>query len=425
MRVDMSRVCIMNAQILNNLLGNAAKFTHQGFIKVSAKWHDEQRQWVAIHVTDTGIGIPKQKLQAIFLPFEQVDGSISRQYGGFGLGLSITQELVKAHGGELWVKSKQHKGSQFVFTVPSYTGQKPLTPQQQQQLQARRAGASRTQNKLAGLSAAEALGAAPSSLTGSLSGSRRRNSRLVLPPSPPAAAGDVSSGRWVVVGGGAAAAKHGGREAAGTLPSAVSAPPLANGTTIAADSAGTSSNGPLTADLLDSCVGEDFDKELPYDAAQLSALASCKPYTTTHSPTGSSHSGSMQRVGSNTLRHTSSMLSITAPSASVGRGASAAAAAAAAAAATDGAADDDALDITPVLPHRDQRPSQFACTGRYQVLSVDDDPVNQTVVQSLLASTGYEVVCLYNGQQTLEYIENAAVLPDLILLDMLMPDMSG
>jgi CheY-like chemotaxis protein len=82
------------------------------------------------------------------------------------------------------------------------------------------------------------------------------------------------------------------------------------------------------------------------------------------------------------------------------------------------------LDITPV-PNRDQRPSQFACTGRYQVLSVDDDPVNQTVVRSLLASTGYEVVCLYSGQQMLEYIESAEVLPDLVLLDMLMPDMSG
>jgi signal transduction histidine kinase len=59
-------------QVLNNLLGNAAKFTRQGCIRVSASWHDSQHQWVAVHVTDTGIGIPKQKLASIFLPFEQV-----------------------------------------------------------------------------------------------------------------------------------------------------------------------------------------------------------------------------------------------------------------------------------------------------------------------------------------------------------------
>jgi hypothetical protein len=60
------------SQVLNNLLGNAAKFTRQGCIRVSASWHDSQHQWVAVHVTDTGIGIPKQKLASIFLPFEQV-----------------------------------------------------------------------------------------------------------------------------------------------------------------------------------------------------------------------------------------------------------------------------------------------------------------------------------------------------------------
>lgn len=59
-------------QVLNNLLGNAAKFTRQGTIRVSASWHDGQHQWVAVHVSDTGVGIPKHKLASIFLPFEQV-----------------------------------------------------------------------------------------------------------------------------------------------------------------------------------------------------------------------------------------------------------------------------------------------------------------------------------------------------------------
>jgi signal transduction histidine kinase len=65
-----ARLCLL--QVLNNLLGNAAKFTRQGTIRVSASWHDSQHQWVAVHVTDTGVGIPKHKLASIFLPFEQV-----------------------------------------------------------------------------------------------------------------------------------------------------------------------------------------------------------------------------------------------------------------------------------------------------------------------------------------------------------------
>jgi CheY-like chemotaxis protein len=372
-------LCLCRSQILSNLLGNAAKFTHQGSIRVSAKWHDEQRQWVVIQVTDTGIGIPKQKLQSIFLPFEQVDGSISRQYGGFGLGLSITQELVKAHGGELWVSSRTHKGSQFAFTIPSYTGQKPLTPQQQQQLQLQ----SRRSTPLARSAAA-------------VDAVRRRSSSraLMAPMSPPAAA--AAAAEQSSCNGITAAAD---RRPASALNADASAAVAGSAGSKGVGSPATVAPSALTADLLDSCVGDEYATELPYDAAQLSALASSKPYSS--NPTASSSgSGSLQRVGSRALHHASSMLSLSA------------------------AVDGDGLDITPV-PNRDQRPSQFACTGRYQVLSVDDDPINQTVVQSLLASTGYEVVCLYNGQQTLEYIENADVLPDLILLDMLMPDMSG
>jgi K+-sensing histidine kinase KdpD len=63
-------------QILNNLLGNAAKFTARGHISVGAGWRDESRQQVAVYVLDSGIGIPKHKLSSIFLPFEQVSGGV-------------------------------------------------------------------------------------------------------------------------------------------------------------------------------------------------------------------------------------------------------------------------------------------------------------------------------------------------------------
>lgn len=398
------------AQVLNNLLGNAAKFTHHGFIRVSAQWHDEQRQWLAIHVTDTGIGIPKQKLQSIFLPFEQVDGSISRQYGGFGLGLSITQELVKAHGGELWVKSKEHKGSQFAFTIPSYTGQKPLTPQQVQQLQSKRSMLlPRAALRSGGVSDSASSGAAAAAAADL---SRRMSSSQGLLPavSPTAAAAAGGDGSHAVAPVSSTTKDLAALQPNGTVAAAAAAtlePLGAPSSPGGAVGAGSRSSGPLIGDeeLGNSCVvEEEYDaRELPYDAAQLSALASSKPYTThPSSATGSSLSGSLQGITSRGIQHSNSMLSLT------------------------GAAieDEDGLDIT-LVPNRDQRPSQFACTGRYQVLSVDDDPVNQTVVRSLLASTGYEVVCLYSGQQMLEYIESAEVLPDLVLLDMLMPDMSG
>lgn len=106
-------------QVLNNLLGNAAKFTSQGFIRVSARKYADTNK-VVISVRDTGIGIPKNKLHSIFLPFEQVDMSISRKYGGCGLGLNIVQELVRAHRGDIWVQSLEGKGSCFTFTLPMH-----------------------------------------------------------------------------------------------------------------------------------------------------------------------------------------------------------------------------------------------------------------------------------------------------------------
>ncbi len=106
-------------QILFNLVGNAFKFTERGYIKITGDVHKNQLTSMAkITVSDTGIGIPEEKLSDIFKSFEQVDASISRNYGGTGLGLSITKQLVELHGGELWVESKLGRGSDFHFTIP-------------------------------------------------------------------------------------------------------------------------------------------------------------------------------------------------------------------------------------------------------------------------------------------------------------------
>jgi len=102
-------------QVLTNLMSNAAKFTDQGFIKVSAMYDNYQ---VIMSVQDTGIGIPPDRLGAVFVRFEQVDSSSTRRYGGTGIGMPLSLEFVKAHGGTMWLESKVGAGSTFFFSLP-------------------------------------------------------------------------------------------------------------------------------------------------------------------------------------------------------------------------------------------------------------------------------------------------------------------
>lgn len=105
-------------QILHNLIGNAIKFTHAGVVEVGigSRFRGDG-SWIEIYVSDTGIGIPADKLSGIFESFEQVDGSTVREYGGTGLGLTITKQLVELHGGGIRVESVVGQGSKFAFTL--------------------------------------------------------------------------------------------------------------------------------------------------------------------------------------------------------------------------------------------------------------------------------------------------------------------
>ncbi|MGL5192681.1 MAG: ATP-binding protein [Chroococcales cyanobacterium] len=123
-------------QILYNLVGNAIKFTKTGTVEISAEIWPNQEDMVskdsgeklaifpesphhlAITISDTGIGIPPHNLSQIFESFKQGDGSISREYGGTGLGLAVTKSLVELHGGQIWVESSPGEGSRFTFTLP-------------------------------------------------------------------------------------------------------------------------------------------------------------------------------------------------------------------------------------------------------------------------------------------------------------------
>jgi len=112
-------------QILYNLISNAAKFTDKnGDISVAVQMVGEDSDTVQIpsvvfSVRDTGIGLRSDDFKKIFEPFQQVDGSASRQYQGTGLGLALTKQLVEMHGGAIWVESPgEGRGSTFYFTIP-------------------------------------------------------------------------------------------------------------------------------------------------------------------------------------------------------------------------------------------------------------------------------------------------------------------
>ena len=102
-------------QILVNLLGNGVKFTEVGEVALVVTVQSEEIQF---QVTDTGIGIPLEKQEAVFESFSQVDASTTRKYGGTGLGLAVSSMLAKAMGGRLWMESEIGRGSTFYFTVP-------------------------------------------------------------------------------------------------------------------------------------------------------------------------------------------------------------------------------------------------------------------------------------------------------------------
>ncbi|MEK6783095.1 MAG: ATP-binding protein [Bacteroidota bacterium] len=111
-------------QILINLISNALKFTHRGSIKLncSIERQEKHKCYVRFEVLDTGIGIPFDKLTTIFESFSQADASVTRKYGGTGLGLTIVKQLVELQQGNITVKSEVDKGSSFVVIIPYEIG---------------------------------------------------------------------------------------------------------------------------------------------------------------------------------------------------------------------------------------------------------------------------------------------------------------
>jgi signal transduction histidine kinase len=102
-------------QCLLNLAGNAIKFTPSGWVLIQVERQDDR---LLFSVADTGIGIPKDQLDNVFAEFRQADATIASEFGGTGLGLSLTRKFVELHGGRIWVESEVGKGSTFFFSIP-------------------------------------------------------------------------------------------------------------------------------------------------------------------------------------------------------------------------------------------------------------------------------------------------------------------
>jgi signal transduction histidine kinase len=102
-------------QVLLNLVSNAMKFTPHGTVTLYAGVLEDQ---VLIGVSDTGEGIPADKLDSVFERFQQLDANVTRRQAGSGLGLAISRELVEMHGGQIWAESKVGVGTDFKFVLP-------------------------------------------------------------------------------------------------------------------------------------------------------------------------------------------------------------------------------------------------------------------------------------------------------------------
>jgi signal transduction histidine kinase len=108
---DVGRV----GQVLTNLIGNAIKYTDKGRVMVTTELFDRS---VAVHIADTGLGIPRAAMEGLFKEFFQVDPAEAKKRGGCGLGLAISKRLVTLMGGDIWASSKVGEGSRFSFTLP-------------------------------------------------------------------------------------------------------------------------------------------------------------------------------------------------------------------------------------------------------------------------------------------------------------------
>ncbi|KAG2482178.1 hypothetical protein HYH03_018877 [Edaphochlamys debaryana] len=348
-------------QIFHNLIGNSCKFTHSGCISIAAAGRDDE---VEVAVSDTGIGIPEDKFDQIFLAFEQVDMSVTRKYGGTGLGLNLVKQLVEAHGGSISVKSKENVGTTFYFTLKTHhdhpnEGQPQVTPTEP-------VAAPAEHSQLASVRAAAAAasaGAGPGA---------------PAPPTAPGAPRRAPSRRGSFTD-----------KMLSTAKKALSVTENAKSSLGLGSSSGPQAAAVAAARALAAGGGGGDDGGAPMPKLSSEGAGERSSRDPSGGP-GGARSGGSVTAGP----QVSGPMSLN--------------------------------DAAALVKGALKRKSSFREKGgKVRVLSVDDDPVNQLVIQNLLAPVGYEIVQAMDGQEALKVLSEEERLPDVILLDVMMPGMSG
>lgn len=411
-------------QILYNLVGNACKFTEHGEIWVDAEVINDG-DGVAVSVHDTGIGIPREKQQDIFSPFEQVDMSARRQYGGTGLGLNLAKQLIEAHGGTIMVASKPGIGSTFTFTLKTW---RPSRSSQSVSSSALLKSA-----KLGSPRSSAARGAGDDSLAHPAKPAEGRQFRISWPRSE-------QHGQKKKHGTTSKEGFNGEEVKAEALPTQLGADESINLVPEKDNGNNQMRRNPSARDLV-MRLDHDSDpanmlQRLSIDAAlrhsyeaeknlatvapqQLEPSVAASIFLQASSPSNSvSVSNLEQRSVDAMTTNTKEELDIKSQ---------------------------DSHSHLPSLQPPSPKPSSCMMknanwmvaaknvaaaerSGVMSVLSVDDDPINQMVVQAMLRRAGFKVFAAGNGMKALDMLEEsitAGTPPDLLLLDVMMPELSG
>ncbi|GAQ88354.1 hypothetical protein KFL_004210020 [Klebsormidium nitens] len=412
-------------QILHNLVGNAAKFTDGGEIRVCARVRetDDGHEFMIVDVRDTGIGIPSHKLQTIFLAFEQVNETSMDQRGGTGLGLFLVDSLVRAHGGTISVTSEIGHGSCFTLKLPlkhvdvnkSKPGPAPRSRLVSLAVKTPDDGLNSTpktaSSKATSPKATSPKGTSPKAVTPP--GARSPKNTSPKAASPAAASPMAASLKQKLTG------------SPGRM-------------FVCSDGKGHVTLTPKTAlaAIPDSDVTQDEKRAVTFEAGGAGI-----PKGDGGSTPESGKKGSLSRCASTRLVGNLYVGEFELPKRAVSAPATAGQESSKIARKA-GSLWPDLRSLKPVeveLSFKDQTEdhsstavhyptklrSHYEVHGQYEILSVDDDRVNQMVVDGLLRPAGYKITKKMDGMEALAYLEGSEVIPDLIMLDVMMPGLDG